>query len=154
MLHQIAPTPASRTDFLEPDAVIAYVGLVHSFLSVQTSMLRRDACRNLSKMGAISALSPLLPYLFAQFKRSTRSNTDALSEHKFLQQLNVSCEQISQIAVWCSLGDVVSKKALLHDDFFSSVGLALQVFFSCSCKSPALSVLPGNVSRDVDVYWC
>ena len=128
MLHQIAPTPASRTDFLEPDAVIAYVGLVHSFLSVQTSMLRRDACRNLSKMGAISAFSPLLPYLFAQLKRSSRSNIDSSSEHNFVEQVNLSCEQVSQIAVWCSLGDVVSKKALLHDDFFSSVGLALQVF--------------------------
>ena len=124
---QIAPAPAAGTEVLEHSAVSAYVGLVHSFLSVHTSMLRRDACRNLSKIGAISALSSSLPFLFAQFKRSKRINIDSPSEQLFCQQNNLSCEEISQIAVWCSLGDVVSKKALLQDDFFSSIGLALQV---------------------------
>jgi hypothetical protein len=90
-------------------------------------MLRRDACRNLSKIGAISALSSSLPFLFAQLKRSKRISIDLPSEQLFAQQNNLSCEEISQIAVWCSLGDVVSKKALLQDDFFSSIGLALQV---------------------------
>lgn len=90
-------------------------------------MLRRDACRNLAKVGAISALSSSLPFLFAHLKRSSRINTDLPSESAFADQINKSCEEISQIAVWCSLADVVSKKTLLHEAFFSSVGLALQV---------------------------
>ena len=90
-------------------------------------MLRRDACRNLSKIGAISALSSSLPFLFAQLTRSDRIKIELPSDHFTFQQKVLSCEGISQIAVWCSLGDVVSKKALLQDDFFSSIGLALQV---------------------------
>jgi hypothetical protein len=89
-------------------------------------MLRRDACRNLSKMGAISALSSSLPFLFAQLTRTGRMTSELQSDRVHAEQINISCEEISQIAVWCSLADVVSKKALLHEVFFSSVGLALQ----------------------------
>ena len=106
----------------------SYVGLVHSFLSVHTSMLRRDACRNLSKMGAISALASSLPFLFAQLKRVGHTSMNSQSERVFAEQIDASCEEISKIAVWCSLGDLVSKKSLLHEAFFSSVGLALQVY--------------------------
>lgn len=90
-------------------------------------MLRRDACHNLSKRGAISALSSSLPFLFAQLKRCALVDLKSPSDQLFEKQNNTSCEEISQIAVWCSLGDLVSKKALLQDDFFSSIGLALQV---------------------------
>jgi hypothetical protein len=130
-MHQIAPVTTSQAEVLEHSAVTAYVGLVHSFLSVHTSMLRRDACRNLSKMGTISALSSSLPYLFAQLKRFGHSNVESPSEQTVLQQINLSCEEISQIILWCSLGDVVSKQSLLQYDFFSSVGLALQVLLLC-----------------------
>ena len=100
-------------------------------------MLRRDACRNLSKMGTISALSSSLPFLFAQLKRFGRSDIESPSEQIVLQQINLSCEEISQIIVWCSLGDVVSKKSLVQDDFFSSVGLALQVLMLCVLQHPS-----------------
>jgi hypothetical protein len=127
-VSQIAPDPNSRAENLEHCSVTSYVGLVHSFLSVHTSMLRRDACRNLSKMGAISALASSLPFLFAQLKRVGQTSMNSQSERVFAEQINASCEEISQIAVWCSLGDLVSKKSLLHEAFFSSLGLALQVF--------------------------
>jgi hypothetical protein len=102
-------------------------------------MLRRDACRNLSKSGAISALSTSLPHAFAQLKRCSRINNDSPSESAITQLNNACCEELSQIAVWCSLGDVVSKKALLHDEFLSSLGLALQVFHKLHRQLTGLS---------------
>ena len=84
-------------------------------------MLRRDACHNLSKRGAISALSSSLPFLFAQLKRCSLVDVKSPSDQLFEKHNSTSCEEISQIAVWCSLGDLVSKKALLQDDFFSSL---------------------------------